>query len=1070
MQTKPPVALFIFSNDTDDYLPQIEEEKKQIQRTLEVYYESSRMIVIMESYTTKAELMRLFQRYEGRIVLFHFSGHTGSQGLQLNKNIINTDTAYADGVTGLIAKEAKAQLKFVFLNGCSTIRQADALKKVGVSSIITTNFPISDNEAFHFAVSFYKTLANVAKIDRLKAKPTTMAQAFEAAKNYLRLSYETPQITEINTDKRRGFIFESDNKEQQEAWELSTTEPNWHLPNIESKGEYPKKLGSKPFNADVFLGRTTELETIHNRLFKQESLLLLVNGEGGIGKTTLAAKYYQRYEDIYEHLIWVYAERGVVEAILTLEIPLKLGLDPKLDQNQRFEAILEELHELDKPSLLVIDNANDVSDLEEHYIKLKQFTNLHILLTSRVNELGEAPIYKIKPLPKNTAIALFKEHYPRYDSKDDTLLLSILEAVGYNTLVIELLAKNLRNLNKLKTNYHLTDLLSDLQNRGLLTLSKSKAVKTPYHAKDKLQHAKPEVIIAAMYDINELDAEEQKILVNFSVLPAENIPFEYLDILLTDFEDLETTLLLVAQKGWLDFDEKGSNFKISPVVQEVINQKIHTQLQNCTGILSKLIERIKYDGRSIEGANSKDIIFFIKYSEAIIQNINQPNYELAILHEHLGSFYSIKGDLIKAHYFFNNSEISFSKLLELEPNNLKFKEGKAILISTLGENYKNLGKNDKALDAFKEGRILFIELYNSDIENKYRHYNNEALCYQFMGMISLYYGNRNDTLKYFRHFNEIEKELNKMNPQNARFKHLLAISYRKLAEVYITEGKLNTPLDYLNLDAKLCKEICDDFPSSKNYKTHLAISYEKVGDVQMKLGNKQEAIKNYSEENKLFKELIKESPENGDYKNSLAISYSKLGNYHFSLKDFDDTIQYFQKYYDLKRELYAKFPKNIKFKNGFALAFGELGKVYLIKGELDKAIQNFVSCSNLILELYGQDNNNVDYKRNLSDTYCYLGRSYKSLNLERSLHYFEISFKLITELFKKNPTNIDYKNLLAKINLEYGKYYQYSKDLKNAKLYFEAAKALWKQLVNQTPDYVQYQRNLDSITEELSNL
>jgi hypothetical protein len=54
----------------------------------------------------------------------------------------------------------------------------------------------------------------------------------------------------------------------------------------------PKILStSLPFLPEFFLGRDADLEAVHDKLFSGENLLLLINGEGGIGKTTFAAKY-----------------------------------------------------------------------------------------------------------------------------------------------------------------------------------------------------------------------------------------------------------------------------------------------------------------------------------------------------------------------------------------------------------------------------------------------------------------------------------------------------------------------------------------------------------------------------------------------------------------------------------------------------------------------------------------------------------------------------------------------------------------------------------------------------------
>ena len=48
---------------------------------------------------------------------------------------------------------------------------------------------------------------------------------------------------------------------------------------------------------------------------------------------------------------------------------------------------------------------------------------------------------------RSNALALFKKHYPGYRDNDDELLKAIRNAVGGNTLVLELLAKNLAVIN-----------------------------------------------------------------------------------------------------------------------------------------------------------------------------------------------------------------------------------------------------------------------------------------------------------------------------------------------------------------------------------------------------------------------------------------------------------------------------------------------------------------------------------------------------------------------------------------------------------------------------------------------
>ena len=72
-----------------------------------------------------------------------------------------------------------------------------------------------------------------------------------------------------------------------------------------------KFLGSLPIFPDVFIGRKSKLEEIRENLnnHTENNCLLLVNGDGGIGKTTLASVYYHHYSEKYQHLICQYRIR-----------------------------------------------------------------------------------------------------------------------------------------------------------------------------------------------------------------------------------------------------------------------------------------------------------------------------------------------------------------------------------------------------------------------------------------------------------------------------------------------------------------------------------------------------------------------------------------------------------------------------------------------------------------------------------------------------------------------------------------------------------------------------------------
>ena len=233
MQAAPSVALIVFSNDLDSYLPNVETEKRLIEEALEHYNDTNRLKVITRSSVSIDDIFRLFNRYKNRIVLFHFAGHAGGNGLQLNNTLEKKELGRAEGLAELFGREAtKGQLKLVFLNGCSTEPQVARLKEVGVPSIIGTHYPISDSKAVRFAKYFYRTLTNADQANPFEMKNPTIQEAFEAGMGFLKTGYpvkEKPQT--------RGFTFEFEEEELDEPWELFTTIPNWSLPNTVSDEE-----------------------------------------------------------------------------------------------------------------------------------------------------------------------------------------------------------------------------------------------------------------------------------------------------------------------------------------------------------------------------------------------------------------------------------------------------------------------------------------------------------------------------------------------------------------------------------------------------------------------------------------------------------------------------------------------------------------------------------------------------------------------------------------------------------------------------------------------------------------
>jgi tetratricopeptide (TPR) repeat protein len=794
-----------------------------------------------------------------------------------------------------------------------------------------------------------------------------------------------------------------------------------HIGDIIQYGDrkIPRFLTQKPFYTNFFIGRDPDLAAIETDYQKNNHLLVLVNGEGGMGKTTLAAQYWFLHEARYKHLAWVFADRGIGNALISLSGSLGVTFSPNDNEATQIIRITEAINNLDAPCLLVFDNANDANDLEKHFVTLRRLSNCQVLLTSRVTALQDVPVHRVKPLDIAFAVQVFTEHYPKYSESDAPLLNSLLHAVGFNTLVIELLAKNLTVFNKFKTQYSLATLVADLQQRGLFAVQ-GKAVKTLYQA-DTLRTETPDNIIAAMYDVSALSDMERYLLNNFAILPAENIPYtRFIELLKPDNSDVfDDSLSSLQQKGWIDYFETTGDFKISPVIQHITKLKNKTTLlDDGKTLIDTLIDELHRD--NIHKDNYTFSAIFSRYAETVVAAFDSPNYNAVLLCERIGTYYTTIGNLDSAIAFYEKDRAISQELCVLQPDNENNKDGLAISYQYLGKTHTSLGNLDKALELYEE-------------------------------------------------YNRLKKELYAANPNNVEFKNGLAISYEKLGETHTSLGNLDKALGFYEDYNRLEKELYAANPNNVAFKNGLAVSYSKLGETHTSLGNLDKALGLYEERNRLGKELYAANPNNVAFKTGLAASYSRLGNTHTSLGNLDNALGFYEDFNKLMKELYAANPNNVAFKNGLAISYEKLGETHSSLGNLDNALGFYEEDIKLSKELYAANPNNVEFKNGLAVSYSKLGETHTSLgNLDKALEFYEEQNKLSKELYAANPNNVDFKNGLAVSYSQLGRFYQDKKqDKKQARIYFEQCQTLWTELATSFPSYVEFQNNLKWVQDRL---
>ena len=832
----------------------------------------------------------------------------------------------------------------------------------------------------------------------------------------------------------------------------------------------PHALTLPPFKPEVFIGREEDLAGIKEKLFQENVQFLLISGEGGLGKTSLASEYYHANQDDYNHVAWVLSDKNIASAMLAnLTLPLDVTFEQTMPLQARLDKLLLAMNSLLKPCLLVIDNANEPDDLEANYLSLLRCTNFHILLTTRISKFHNAICCPLHDLPQEKALELFRQHYPMHSSLEDSLFYQIREAIGGNTLVIEILAKNLAILNQNEDTYTLAKLIDDIQQKGLLNTSETDLLETSYHAEYKMKKVKPSEIISTMYDLANLTAEETALLSIFAVLPSEKIEFKLLVRFVNPSIKIEPILRSLTQKGWISFSQETRSYKSSPVVQEIIKKKNKRLFEDCEYLINQLVENLKYDTISYQCINVGHVeaILLVQYGISVIKTFQKASMPLVLLCDEIGVFYKTTGDIKQALVHFKECNRLLTELITIETESIDIKKQLGKSFFRLGDVTRDCGNLEQALEYYEQGNQIAKDLWEGDSSNVELK-TDLADSFQRLGRIYSIKGNLTKALQYFIQYNRMEKDLYEENPLVEGYKYNLAISNGKLGDIFTSLGELGKVLEYFTEFNKLTKELCEAFPKNAGYKNGFAISCEKLGDIYTSLGYKEKADPFYTQNNQLFKELCELFPANAAYKYSLAVSYERLAGIFSSQGDIPRALESLSNQMQLFKGLYEAYPTNVSYKNNLAISYGKLGDIHTSLGDTTKSLQWFREFNQLEKELTETYPTNVGHKNFLAVSYSKLGDLYSTIgDTEKALEFLLQFHNLEKELHEAYPLDVGYKNCLAVAKYKLGVFYKGKINEKSHPIaYFEQAESIWIDLVKTVPESVEFQNSLAEVRKD----
>lgn len=583
----------------------------------------------------------------------------------------------------------------------------------------------------------------------------------------------------------------------------------------------PHLTNNIPSNADHILGRDTELQIITSHL-AQNKPTVLVNGLGGIGKTSVATKYVATYGHSYKHLAWLTVQSSVAEAFtndLVLLKSLHIEQDVRqLIETQRltdaFKLVVKKLNDLES-TLVVLDNANNPDDLITHK-NLFDTAKCHYLITSRTQP-QEWTIVEIDHLPSDEAVNLFRKIAPSVSATDEELK-SVLKKLFYHTLLVELVAKAVENAGfsfaELKTMIETKFIHDEQLNEDIVSTGKHGD-----SVADNRKRAKIEEYIRLIFsNVKDLGDDAKQILRGMALLPVAT-PFERTflkkHLVLFEVKDIVPNLSLLVERGWIQKEGKG--FKMHPLVADLVKKHLNLNVFFASLYINKVTLMIEYDN-----LNPKHHFFEINKNRPLADRLNdlffkENSEEVSFLLNNIGILEEETGFYKKATEFGKRAlEIAESVF---DKNHTSI----AVFQNNLAMQYLKLGDFITSAELLETALASDIKEHGFNHPNVAVHQSNLALAYRSLGK----YSEAEDLLK-----DALTSDI-----KNFGYEHPnVAIRRRILGDVYRLSKR------YKEAAFLLEAALASDIKNFGDEHPNVAANNYKLGDVYRNLGKYEKAF------------------------------------------------------------------------------------------------------------------------------------------------------------------------------------------------------------------------------------
>ena len=505
-------------------------------------------------------------------------------------------------------------------------------------------------------------------------------------------------------------------------------------------------------NKNILLPRDDIIKEIEKTFKSKEELKFVVLvGEAGIGKTTIARNYIKGHNFSIKAEIDAESEFKIIESFEDLvflisknekqlkSLKLIKSIDNPEEKRKKLKLILSELLKEYKNWCIIYDNAEDLELLRKWLpVDSSLFNHGNIIITTKNRSVEnlifpyQLNIINVSYLTESESEKLF---YSITNKKNKDLIKLLLDRVPATPLDISSVAYFIK-INKID----LREYLELIRKKGKVRMNDI--------IKNKLGDYKEtrETIIATTFDkIISENESNLELLMMLCLLDSENINEKYFK-LITSEEKTEAFILQL--KKYSILNDLGDHFSIHRVTQEMGLLYLLTKFsreRNKKG-LTKIIESLA-DYNQIEWKWSKSKTKIAKAESRMLIPHLESIFSKLNVYKDLENYDQYRMKILMALYFAYNGECSYKesydrgrKLIELNSKN-KIITGKDLTLLLLqhvyisiycgetsdivenAESCLKICETDKNTDHFKIGAMLYLGRYYFDFDPNYEKAN-----------------------------------------------------------------------------------------------------------------------------------------------------------------------------------------------------------------------------------------------------------------------------------------------------------------------------------------------------------